>query len=147
MFGGRANAAVSMNGDDADVRQPPLTELYVSFQATLSQDQRDAMESFLTAALQDVLANAINNGLPAFPIPSFTLPASVAQYGLPAGAELGIVNPVLSTVERTRRPRRPVRSPLMRTLALCLLVRCLRWPAEPPEPGDAHALGHVAVAG
>jgi hypothetical protein len=44
-----------------------------------------------------VLANAINNGLPALPIPSFTLPASVSSYGLPAGARLGILNPVLST--------------------------------------------------
>jgi hypothetical protein len=55
------------------------------------------MEQFLTSALQDVLANALNSGLPAFPIPSFTLPSSVSQYGLPAGANLGIVNPVLTT--------------------------------------------------
>ena len=49
------------------------------------------------SALQSVLGSAINNGLPAFPIPTFTLPASVATYGLPAGAQLGIVNPVLTT--------------------------------------------------
>jgi hypothetical protein len=97
MFGGRANATVSMNGDALTFGNLQLQQLYVSFDATLSQDQRDAMESFLTSALQDVLANALNNGLPAFPIPSFTLPASVAQYGLPAGAQLGILNPVLST--------------------------------------------------
>jgi hypothetical protein len=97
MFGGRADAAVSMNGDELTFGNLQLQQLYVSFQATLSQGQRDAMESFLTVALQDVLANALNNGLPAFPIPSFTLPASVSQYGLPAGADLGIVNPTLST--------------------------------------------------
>lgn len=97
MFGGRATAAVSMNGDALTFGSLQLQQLYVSFQATLSQGQRDAMETFLTSALQDVLASALNNGLPAFPIPSFTLPASVATYGLPAGAELGIVNPVLTT--------------------------------------------------
>jgi hypothetical protein len=55
------------------------------------------MANFLTQVLQDVLADAINNGLPAFPIPAFALPASAADFGLPAGAELGIVNPQLST--------------------------------------------------
>ena len=97
MFGGHANATVSMNGNDLTFGNLNLDKLYVSFQVTLSQAQRDAMESFLQSALADVLASALNNGLPAFPIPSFTLPASVATYGLPAGAQLGIVNPVLST--------------------------------------------------
>lgn len=97
LFGGHANATVSLTGNTLVFGNLALDQLYVSFQVTLSQSQRDAMESFLASALQDVLANAINNGLPAFPIPSFTLPASVATYGLPAGAEVGIVNPVLST--------------------------------------------------
>lgn len=97
MFGGHANATVSMSGNDLTFGNLQLDKLYVSFQVTLSQAQRDAMESFLQSALADVLANSINNGLPAFPIPSFTLPASVSTYGLPAGAQLGIVNPVLST--------------------------------------------------
>jgi hypothetical protein len=97
MFGGRANAAVSLVGDTLVFGNLTLDQLYVSFDVRLSQPQRDAMESFLGTALQDVLASAINNGLPAFPIPSFTLPPSVAMYGLPAGAEMGIVNPVLTT--------------------------------------------------
>jgi hypothetical protein len=97
LFGGSATAQVSLVGDTLVFGNLNLDQLYVSFQATLSQTQRDAMESFLQSALQDVLANAINDGLPAFPIPSFTLPASVATYGLPAGAEMGIVNPVLVT--------------------------------------------------
>jgi len=97
MFGGHANATVSMSGDSLVFGNLALDKLYVSFQVTLSQSQRTAMEDFLTSALQDVLASAINNGLPALPIPSFTLPASVSTYGLPAGAQMGIVNPVLST--------------------------------------------------
>jgi hypothetical protein len=97
LFGGRANATVTLNGNKLTFGNLQLQQLYVSFQVTLSQTQRDAMENFLTQALQDTLGSAINNGLPAFPIPSFTLPASVAAYGLPAGAQLGIVNPVLNT--------------------------------------------------
>ena len=97
MFGGHANAAVSLVGNSLVFGGLALDKLEVSFDATLSQAQRTAMENFLAAALQDVLANAINQGLPAFPIPTFTLPSSVAQYGLPAGDQLGIVNPVLTT--------------------------------------------------
>jgi hypothetical protein len=97
MFGGHANATVSMNGNDLTFGNLQLDKLYVSFQVTLSQAQRDAMSNFLQSAIADVLSASLNNGLPAFPIPSFTLPASVATYGLPAGAQLGIVNPVLTT--------------------------------------------------
>jgi hypothetical protein len=97
LFGGNAAASVKLVGNSLVFGGLTLTNLYVSFQVSLSQAQRNAMESFLTSALQQVLANAINNGLPAFPIPTFTLPAAVATYGLPAGAQLGIVNPVLTT--------------------------------------------------
>ncbi|HEV7556761.1 MAG TPA: hypothetical protein VGO00_14950 [Kofleriaceae bacterium] len=97
LFGGRANATVSLVGNTLVFGNLALDQLFVSFQVSLSQTQRNAMESFLSSALQNVLANAINHGLPAFPIPAFTLPASVGTYGLPAGARLGIVNPGLST--------------------------------------------------
>ena len=97
MFGGHANAQLSLSGNSLVFGSVTLDTLHVSFDATLSQAQRSAMESFLTSALQDVLGNALNQGLPALPIPTFTLPASVATYGLPAGAQLGIVNPTLST--------------------------------------------------
>jgi hypothetical protein len=97
LFGGRANATVTLVGNTLVFGNLSLDQLFVSFQVSLSQSQRNAMESFLSSALQNVLANAINHGLPAFPIPSFTLPASVSTYGLPAGAQLGIVNPTLST--------------------------------------------------
>jgi len=97
MFGGNASATVSLQGNTLVFGNLSLAQLYVAFDVTLSQNQRTAMESFLTTALQDVLGSALNKGLPAFPIPSFTLPASVSTYGLPGGAELGIVNPVLTT--------------------------------------------------
>jgi hypothetical protein len=97
LFGGRASAAVSLVGNTLVFGNLSLDQLFVSFQVSLSQSQRNAMANFLTQALKNVLANALNNGLPAFPIPSFTLPPSVSQFGLPPGAELGIINPSLST--------------------------------------------------
>ncbi|HEY0477722.1 MAG TPA: hypothetical protein VGD37_09365 [Kofleriaceae bacterium] len=97
LFGGRATASLSLSGDSLRFGNLVLDQLFVSFQASLTQNQRNAMAGFLTDVLQRVLVNAINNGLPAFPIPTFALPASAAQFGLPVGASLGIVNPQLST--------------------------------------------------
>jgi len=97
LFGGRATASVSLVGDSLHFGNLTLAQLFVSFQVSLTQSQRTAMSSLLTQVLQTSLADAINDGLPAFPIPSFALPASAAQFGLPAGAELGVVNPQLST--------------------------------------------------
>jgi hypothetical protein len=97
LFGGRASASVSLSGNTLVFGGLNLDQLFVSFQVTLSPTQRNAMQNFLTTALKGVLANALNNGLPAFPIPSFTLPASVSDYGLPGGAQVGIINPSLTT--------------------------------------------------
>lgn len=96
-FGGRATATLSLQNDDLVFGGLVLDEVFVATETPLSQGQRDALESFLSTILQDLLVGAINDGLPALPIPSFTLPASVADFGLPAGAEMGIVNPQLST--------------------------------------------------
>jgi hypothetical protein len=97
LFGGRATASVSLDGNALHVGNLTLNQLFVSFHASLTQNQRNAMASFLTQVLQGVLADAINDGLPAFPIPTFALPAAAAQFGLPAGAVLGILNPALTT--------------------------------------------------
>ena len=97
IFGGRANAAVSLDGDALRFGSLTLDQLFVSFQSSLTQPQRTALSSLLTQVLQSVLDDAINGGLPAFPIPTFALPARAADFGLPAGAELGIVGPRLST--------------------------------------------------
>jgi hypothetical protein len=97
VFGGRANASVTLTGDALRFGNLTLTQLFVSFQASLTQSQRTAMANLLTQVLQSVLADAINDGLPALPIPTFALPEAAAEFGLPAGAELGILNPQLTT--------------------------------------------------
>jgi hypothetical protein len=96
-FGGRATADLSLQGDDLAFSNLTLTSVYVATDTPLSQGERDALESFLSTILSNVLVGAINDGLPALPIPSFTLPASVGAFGLPAGAQMGIVNPSLNT--------------------------------------------------
>lgn len=96
-FGGRASAVVTLTGNELTFGSLTINELYASFARPLTQNQRDALEDFLREVLQSVLIDAINDGLPAIPIPTFTLPDSVGPFGLPVGAELGIVNPLLTT--------------------------------------------------
>ena len=97
LFGGRATATVSLNGDVLSFGNLTLSQLFVSTQVSLTQNQRNALASLLTQVLQGSFASAISGGLPAFPIPTFALPPSVATFGLPAGASLGILGPQLST--------------------------------------------------
>lgn len=97
LFGGRADVSVSLVGDALHFGNLSLTDVFASFQASLSQAQRAALETLLAQVLQSVLVNALNAGLPAFPIPTFALPASAADFGLPAGAKLGVTNPQLSS--------------------------------------------------
>jgi hypothetical protein len=42
-----------------------------------------------------VVGDAMRNSIPAFNLPTFTLPPTVTSYGLPAGAQFGMTQPVL----------------------------------------------------
>jgi hypothetical protein len=97
LFGGNATASVSMVGDALHFGNLSLANVFVSLQTSLGQAQRTALENLLAQVLQSVLVDALNAGLPAFPIPTFALPASAAGFGLPAGAKLGVINPQLSS--------------------------------------------------
>ena len=54
------------------------------------------LERFFLSLVQRLVDGALNDALPALPIPSFALPDDVGPFGLPVGAELGIRNPSLS---------------------------------------------------
>ncbi|MEZ4337469.1 MAG: hypothetical protein R3B82_12685 [Sandaracinaceae bacterium] len=94
-------AVVSMRarlvGEDLDFDDLMVEEIYFSTDlATLDPATRDTIEGFLRRLLERILRPALNDALPAIPIPSFTLPSSVSAYGLPAGAVLGIVMPTMA---------------------------------------------------
>lgn len=99
-FGAITTASVQLqNGDlvfSLPTSMPP--QLFVSVDQSINQTTRAQLEAFLGKVINNVLSSAVNDGLPAIPIPSFTLPSSLSTYGLPAGASLGITNPTL-TVE------------------------------------------------
>ena len=96
-LGVRASMRTSLVGDDLSFDDFRIDELYFSTDlASLDMASRDTIEGFLTRLLERIIGPALNDALPAIPIPSFELPASVGAYGLPAGEELGIVSPRLS---------------------------------------------------
>lgn len=87
---------IIINGDALQFTNIQLSELYFSPEGvSLDASSRDVLESFLRTLVQGLIDRSLNNALPSLPIPSFALPASMTQYGLPANAELGIIQPAL----------------------------------------------------
>jgi hypothetical protein len=97
-FGGRATASVALSSGALHFGNLTLSQVFTSFQTSLTASQHDAMDALLLQVLQRVLIDAVNGGLPEFPIPTFALPPSVTAFGLPAGAQLGILQPQLSAI-------------------------------------------------
>jgi len=95
--GGRASCAARLEGEDVVLENCLVEELHASTGRVLLGAQSQAeLEQLLTDVLNEALARAVNDAVPALPMPAYELPASVATYGLPAGEELGLVNPTLS---------------------------------------------------
>lgn len=69
-------------------------------QIALSAGAREAIERDLTRIVQAVAGRALNDLLPAVPIPDFALPDSLSEYGVPRGTRLGLRGASL-TGERT----------------------------------------------
>jgi hypothetical protein len=78
-------------GDELRFGNLHIEQLYFSTDATtLDSTTKAILENFLLNLLQSVINNSLNNALPALPIPSFELPQSLSQYGIPGGQNLGI---------------------------------------------------------
>lgn len=94
--GVRAHTAVALVGSSLSFTGIVIDELHISSDVLdLSAMQQAALQMEVTMLVQQVIDTSLNNALPSLPIPSFTLPASLAAYGLPVGSQLGITNPSL----------------------------------------------------
>lgn len=97
VLGARASMAVALAGEDLRFSDFQVEELYFSTDlASVDMSTRDTIEGFLRRLLERVMTSALDGALPAIPIPSFRLPASLGTYGLPVGAQLGISSPTLT---------------------------------------------------
>ncbi len=93
----RTSTTLALQGNDLAFSKLEVEELYFGTPGTsLDGGTRDAIEGLLLSVVQKVVSGALNDALPALPIPSFTLPASVAAFDLTPGSELGLVAPDLA---------------------------------------------------
>ncbi len=100
-LGARASASVSVSGDDLIFGSINIEELFFSTSdVSLDATTRSVLEGFLRSLIQSVVDTSLNQSLPALPIPTFSIPSSLSQYGLPANAVLGINNPTLEVDPR-----------------------------------------------
>ncbi len=96
-IGAKIRTGVYLIGEDEiDFRDIELTDFYFDpLDAGIDAGTRETLEVFLEETIQYVIDTSLNSALPNFPIPSFELPASVSEFGLPGGAYLGILEPLL----------------------------------------------------
>lgn len=96
-LGATADATVELAGDELRFGNIQIRELYFSSEDTpLTPQSRAVLESFLTRLVQSIVDDSLNDALPALPIPTFTLPPDLTQFGLPQNAALGLVDAQLS---------------------------------------------------
>lgn len=99
-LGATATTTVTVQNNALQFGVLTLESLYFSTEGvSLDAHTRTILESFLTGLVQGIINASLNNALPALPIPSFTLPASLATFGLPANGQLSIVT--TSTAQTT----------------------------------------------
>lgn len=100
-LGAIATSSVTLVGDELVFGNVSIDELYFSTpDVSLDATTRGVLEGFLLNIVQSFVDTSLNQSLPALPIPSFAIPASLSQYGLPANAELGINGATLETTTR-----------------------------------------------
>jgi hypothetical protein len=98
-FGADAHASVTLNTTTNDLTFGAIVidDVHVSTDVVnLGAQQQQSLQTVLGTLAQQLVNQSLNNALPAIPIPGFTIPPSLGQYGLPVGKQLGINNPTLS---------------------------------------------------
>ncbi len=100
-LGAIASSSVTLQGDELTFAGIAIDELFFSTPTvSLDASTRAVLEGFLLRVIQQYVDTSLNQSLPALPIPTFSIPASLSQYGLPANAELGITGAALKTTTR-----------------------------------------------
>lgn len=94
-LGARATSTPALVGNDLKFGSFVISEMHFSTgDVSLDASTNAVLTSMLQSLLQKVIDQSLNNSLPALPIPSFTLPASLVTYGIGPG-KLGLVSPSL----------------------------------------------------
>jgi hypothetical protein len=96
-LGGRVSCVPNLIGQALALVNCAVDELHVSTGEIVPDAQTQAaLEDLLRPILLSILSTAAKS-LPALPLPNYRTPASVATFGLPANANLGLIGPFMST--------------------------------------------------
>jgi hypothetical protein len=99
--GARAEASVSLvGGEELRFGGIRVTALALSSpEVPLDPVVEAILEDLVRRLVQRVVDQSLNDALPALPIPSFTIPDSLGQYGLPRNTALGLRSPTLQLAD------------------------------------------------
>ena len=96
-LGATARTSVQLVNGDLSFGSITIEELHFSSQQLeIGPDALMALEELAQPFLQQFVDTSLNDALPTVPLPTFTLPATLSNYGLPGGAELGMTSPALT---------------------------------------------------
>lgn len=102
-LGARATSSPTLVGNDLNFGSFVITEMHFSTgDVSLDASTNAILTGMLQNLLQKFIDTSLNKSLPALPIPSFALPASLTTYGIGPG-KLAVVNPALGYGPRNFR--------------------------------------------
>ena len=91
-LGARATSTPTLVGNDLQFGGFTITELHFSTgEVSLDPMTNQVLTTLLQGLVQQLVDQSLNNALPALPIPSFQLPASLQTFGVGPG-KLGLTN-------------------------------------------------------
>lgn len=94
----RVSCATRLQGDALVLEECTVDDLEFAATQQLDAATTVQVESLLSGVVGAMLPAAAAGALPVLPVPAFTLPASLAAFGLPAGEQFGIVVPTATSV-------------------------------------------------
>jgi hypothetical protein len=97
---GRVSCRPALAGDALSLNDCTVDDLQFSAAQTLSEESGAQADALLRQVLGAILVQAARDAWPELPVPVFTLPASVINYGLPPNAQWGITGATLGNTNR-----------------------------------------------
>lgn len=101
MLGLVGSTSIDLTESELNFGDIQIEEFYLSaVDVSLNSGTREVLEDFLMGLFQDIVDQSLNEALPALPIPSFEIPASMSTYGLTPGQNVGLFD---TSMDQTTR--------------------------------------------
>jgi hypothetical protein len=94
-LGGRVSCGLRLESAFLRLDACTVDDLDLVTESVLSVSEEAEVHQMLGDALRAILVRASHGAVPAFPVLGYQIPQSLAPFGLPPGARLGVINPTL----------------------------------------------------